>query len=276
MVAASAFYKYFDSPIERVVIAGAQPIVTFQNADSARNFGLELEVGHGSSASTSTSTPTTPTSIRRSRCSPEQRTVQTSLERPLAGQSKNLFNLIGEYTLGGFSARAARTTSSATASPTSAPTTRRTSSRRAVASSTSCSSSGSTSSASASRRGEPRRQRLSLHAGRLRIQRLFKLGRTFTLSVRLLGVLARPFMPFEEIMITLPTPALIGRRPGGRVRARAGRRACRRDQASPVNVPGIDKPVIVVTGGHRRCREPGRTTSITCCAARCSSPRARR
>ena len=36
---------------------------------------------------------------------PEQRTVQTSLERPLAGQSKNLFNLMGEYTLGGFSTR---------------------------------------------------------------------------------------------------------------------------------------------------------------------------
>lgn len=32
--------------------------------------------------------------------------MQTSLERPLAGQSKNLFNLTGEYTIRGFSARA--------------------------------------------------------------------------------------------------------------------------------------------------------------------------
>ena len=45
IIAASAFYKHFDKPIERVVIAGAQPIVTFQNADSARNFGIELEAG---------------------------------------------------------------------------------------------------------------------------------------------------------------------------------------------------------------------------------------
>ena len=36
IVAASAFYKFFDQPIERVVIAGAQPIATFQNADTAR------------------------------------------------------------------------------------------------------------------------------------------------------------------------------------------------------------------------------------------------
>ena len=42
-LAASVFFKYFDQPIERVVIAGAQPIVTFQNADKARNFGIELE-----------------------------------------------------------------------------------------------------------------------------------------------------------------------------------------------------------------------------------------
>jgi outer membrane receptor protein involved in Fe transport len=36
---------------------------------------------------------------------PEQQTVQTSLERPLAGQSKNLVNLMADYRLGGFSTR---------------------------------------------------------------------------------------------------------------------------------------------------------------------------
>ncbi len=36
---------------------------------------------------------------------PEQQSVQTSLVRPLAGQSKNLFNLTAEYALQGFSAR---------------------------------------------------------------------------------------------------------------------------------------------------------------------------
>lgn len=31
--------------------------------------------------------------------------MQTSLQRPLAGQSKNLFNVTGEFTMRGFSAR---------------------------------------------------------------------------------------------------------------------------------------------------------------------------
>ena len=36
---------------------------------------------------------------------PEQLGVQTSSERPLAGQSKNLFNVAADYTVQGFSAR---------------------------------------------------------------------------------------------------------------------------------------------------------------------------
>ena len=47
------------------------------------------------------------------------------------------------------------------------------------------------------------------------------------------------------------------------------------EQAPPVNVPGIDKPVIVVTG-EVRAPKTGRTTTTTCCAARCSSARAPR
>ncbi len=53
LLAGSVFYKYFDRPIERVVIASANPIVTFQNADSARNFGFEqrkMRPGRASSA----------------------------------------------------------------------------------------------------------------------------------------------------------------------------------------------------------------------------------
>jgi outer membrane receptor protein involved in Fe transport len=104
IVAASAFYKYFDQPIERVVIAGAQPIVTFQNADNARNFGIELEAGHqlfeGLFVNANYTWVDSEISLR-----PEQQTVQTSLQRPLAGQSKNLFNLMAEYSLSGFSAR---------------------------------------------------------------------------------------------------------------------------------------------------------------------------
>ena len=44
VVAASVFYKYFDKPIERVVLARRQPLATFQNSDNARNFGVELEL----------------------------------------------------------------------------------------------------------------------------------------------------------------------------------------------------------------------------------------
>jgi outer membrane receptor for ferrienterochelin and colicin len=104
VIAASAFYKYFEQPIERVVIAGAQPIVTFQNADHARNLGLELEAAHQVSRHVFFSANYTfvDSSIT---LRPEQRTVQTSTQRALAGQSGNLFNLSGDFTARGFSAR---------------------------------------------------------------------------------------------------------------------------------------------------------------------------
>jgi TonB-dependent receptor len=104
IVAASVFYKHFDQPIERVVIAAANPIVTFQNADKARNFGFEFETGRelGNHFFVNANYTFVDSQIT---LLPEQRTVQTSLERPLAGQSKNLFNLIGEFRTGGFSTR---------------------------------------------------------------------------------------------------------------------------------------------------------------------------
>jgi hypothetical protein len=105
IIAASAFYKYFDQPIERVVIAGAQPIATFQNADKARNFGIELETGQRITDNLFFSANYTFVDSQITLL-PEQRTVQTSIERALAGQSKNLFNLTGEFTLDGFTARA--------------------------------------------------------------------------------------------------------------------------------------------------------------------------
>jgi TonB-dependent receptor len=104
VVAASAFYKHFDQPIERVVIAAANPIATFQNADSARNFGIELEAGHqfGTHFFFNANYTFVDSKIT---LAPEQLGVQTSSERPLAGQSKNLFNVAGEYFVGGFSTR---------------------------------------------------------------------------------------------------------------------------------------------------------------------------
>ena len=104
VVATSVFYKYFDQPIERVVISGAQPIVTFENAESARNFGIELEAAHdlGRHFFFSVNYTYVDSSIT---LRDAQVLVQTSNERPLAGQSNNLFNLTGEFTLGGFMAR---------------------------------------------------------------------------------------------------------------------------------------------------------------------------
>ena len=87
VVSASIFYKYFDQPIERVVIASANPITTFQNADKARNFGVEfeaaLELGGGFFVNANYTFVDSKITLL-----PEQQTVQTSLERPLAGQSK--------------------------------------------------------------------------------------------------------------------------------------------------------------------------------------------
>jgi hypothetical protein len=105
VLAASVFYKYFDKPIERVVIAAANPIATFQNSDHARNFGVELEAGHQVSPSVFLSANYTFVDSKITLL-PEQRSVQTSLERALAGQSKNLLNLTAEYAQNGFSARA--------------------------------------------------------------------------------------------------------------------------------------------------------------------------
>ena len=104
ILAASVFYKYFDKPIERVVIAAANPIATFQNSDRARNFGLELEAGRqfGRNVFLNANYTFVDSEIT---LLPAQRTVQTSLKRALAGQSNNLFNVSAEYALGGFAAR---------------------------------------------------------------------------------------------------------------------------------------------------------------------------
>jgi hypothetical protein len=104
ILAASFFYKHFANPIERVISAGAQPLQTFENAENARNLGFELEAGrqlsrnfYGGVNYAFVDSQVTLTQAARQ--------VQTSQTRPLAGQSKNLFNLVGEVTVGGFQGR---------------------------------------------------------------------------------------------------------------------------------------------------------------------------
>jgi hypothetical protein len=104
LVAAGAFYKYFDSPIERVIIAGAQPLATFQNADHARNLGFEVEAARsfGEHFSVNANYTFVDSIIA---LTPEQADLTTSLERPLAGQSGNLFNFATEVAASGFATR---------------------------------------------------------------------------------------------------------------------------------------------------------------------------
>ena len=104
VLSASTFFKYFDQPIERVVIAAANPISTFQNAESARNFGFELEAAYefGQGFFVNANYTWVDSQITLAE---DQRTVQTSQERSLAGQSENLFNITAEYARGGFSGR---------------------------------------------------------------------------------------------------------------------------------------------------------------------------
>ena len=102
--AVSVFYKNFDDPIERILEPTANIRTSYTNADSARNVGLELEarkrlrdwffVGANYSYIDSSVTLT-----------PAAAQVQTSLERPLAGQSNNLFNVMAEGRFGSSSVR---------------------------------------------------------------------------------------------------------------------------------------------------------------------------
>jgi outer membrane receptor protein involved in Fe transport len=95
VLAVSFFYKHFDSPIERIVEPTAQLRTSFTNAESARNLGLELEARRsiGEHFVLGANYTFVDSSIT---LTPAAAQVQTSLERPLAGQSENLFNISGE------------------------------------------------------------------------------------------------------------------------------------------------------------------------------------
>lgn len=102
--AVSGFYKNFNNPIERFVEPTAQLRTSFQNAESARNIGLELEARKLVSRALLAGVNYTyvDSSIALSL---SQTNVLTSLERPLAGTSENLFNAFLEGRAGPFTAR---------------------------------------------------------------------------------------------------------------------------------------------------------------------------
>ena len=96
VIAASAFYKYFANPIETIVAVSAQHSVTYENALSAQNVGVEMEFRK----SLGFIDPklelfyfSTNTALIRSRVElGENSGIQTSNERPLQAQSPYVFN----------------------------------------------------------------------------------------------------------------------------------------------------------------------------------------
>jgi len=104
VVAVSVFYKHFADPIERIVEPTAQLRTSFTNADSARNVGLELEARRQFADFFMLGANYTYVSSEISLAAAAAQ-VQTSLDRPLAGQSENLFNAVFQVTPGPIVAR---------------------------------------------------------------------------------------------------------------------------------------------------------------------------
>jgi outer membrane receptor protein involved in Fe transport len=98
VIAASFFYKDFTNPIERTVQATAQLRTSYANAAGATNLGFEIEARKQVSANVYLSTNYTwvDSDIEIGRAVGE---VQTSTNRPLAGQSPNVFNAMVELVL---------------------------------------------------------------------------------------------------------------------------------------------------------------------------------
>ena len=97
VIALSAFWKGFTDPIERVVEATAPPYRTsYVNAKGARNLGFEVELRKLLSARWLVGANYTYVSsqVELDRTGSQ---IQTSLKRPLAGQSPNVLNALVEF-----------------------------------------------------------------------------------------------------------------------------------------------------------------------------------
>lgn len=103
LVAASFFFKSFDDPIEPTIQPTTSDLrQSFINADSARNYGAELEMRKGlgflSPRLRAFMLHGNFTWVESSVTIPEsQRGLLTSLERPLTGQSRFVYNVIAEW-----------------------------------------------------------------------------------------------------------------------------------------------------------------------------------
>ena len=101
ILAVSAFYKRFQKPIEQIVQPQAEVRITYENAEGAHNYGLELEVrqnlGVLTAALRNFSVNTNAALISSEVVLPEDVGIQTSSERPLQGQCPYIVNLSVGY-----------------------------------------------------------------------------------------------------------------------------------------------------------------------------------
>lgn len=96
-VAAALFYKKFESPIERVSVPGTGGLLSYQNAESARNRGIEVEgfkrldwFGEwGADYFAGFNAAYIKSDVELGTAG----SIQTNRSRPLQGQSKHLINL---------------------------------------------------------------------------------------------------------------------------------------------------------------------------------------
>ncbi len=102
LVAASVFYKSFKDPIERTIRATVGLLTTFDNAETADNYGVELEFRRNlgwlnprlSPFAVSTNFTLVKSQIDLSNVTD---TPLTTKVRPMQGQSKYVYNFIGEW-----------------------------------------------------------------------------------------------------------------------------------------------------------------------------------
>ena len=97
ILAVSAFYKRFQKPIEQIVQPQAEVRITYENAEGANNYGLELEarqnLGVLTEALRKFSINTNAALISSQVVLPEDVGIQTSSERPLQGQCPYIINV---------------------------------------------------------------------------------------------------------------------------------------------------------------------------------------
>ena len=96
VLAVSAFYKRFQKPIEQIVQPQAEVRITYENAEAANNYGLELEARQNLSVLTpalSRFSINTNAALIASQVILPDVGIQTSSERPLQGQCPYIINV---------------------------------------------------------------------------------------------------------------------------------------------------------------------------------------